>query len=129
MGERSGQSSVALLRRIPALVILQRMQVPVLALTSDGNIAFANWAFAEMIGHTPEMVLSLKFREIFQTLPDPDSLIIDVQTHADLLVELIHLDGSIVQAKMSKAVVACEDDQVALATFQDLTEQIWRDEL
>jgi len=111
------------------LVVLERIRVPVLALTSDGIITFSNWAFAEMIGHTPEMVMSLKFQEIFQTLPEHDSLIIDVQTHADLLVELIHLDGSIVQAKMSKAVVACEDDQVALATFQDLTEQIWLDEL
>ncbi len=111
------------------MVVLERIQVPVLALTSDGTIAFSNWAFAEMIGHTPEMVTSLKFRQIFQTLPEHDSLVIDVQTHADLRVELIHLDGSVVQAKMSKAVVACEDDQVALATFQDLTAQIWLDAL
>jgi PAS domain S-box-containing protein len=115
--------------QMPALVVLERMQVPVLALTSDGAIAFSNWAFAEMIGHTPEMVMSLKFRQIFQTLPEPDSLITDVQTHTDLFVELIHLDGSIVQAKMSKAVLGCDEPQVALAMFHDLTEQFWLEEL
>jgi len=39
------------------------------------------------------------------------------------------MDGSTVRAKMSKSALLRGDDPVALATFQDLTEQLWVDEL
>jgi hypothetical protein len=52
-----------------------------------------------------------------------------VRAYANLIVELVHQDGSIVRARMSKSALLRGDDPVALATFQDLTEQLWVEEL
>jgi PAS domain S-box-containing protein len=120
---------MALLKELPALVVLERLPVSVLAIAEDGTILFANAAFAEMLGYTPEAVKSLKFRQIFHTLPADESAVSVVRSHADLIVELVHQDESIVRARMSKSALLRGDDPVALATFQDLTEQLWVEEL
>ena len=50
----AGQSPMDILRQLPALVVLQRMPVPVLAVGDDGTILFANAAFSQMLGHSSE---------------------------------------------------------------------------
>jgi len=45
-----------------------------------------------------------------------------------MLVELAHRDGSVVRALTSKSALMRADDQIALITFQDPTEQLWADE-
>ena len=45
-----------------------------------------------------------------------------------MVVQLTHKDGSVVRALMSRSAVLRADDQFALATFQDLTEQLWEEE-
>lgn len=118
-----------LLQNMPALVVLERFPVPVLAIAEDGSILFANTAFAEMVGRDPENVKALRFAEIFHALPADDSAVSVVRAHADLIVELQHQDGSIVRARMSKSALLRGDDPVALACFQDLTEKLWVEEL
>jgi PAS domain S-box-containing protein len=120
---------MAVLNELPALVVLERIPVPVLAIAEDGTILFANEAFAEMLGHSAEAVKALKFRQIFHTMPADESAVSAVRAHADLIVELVHRDNSIVRARMSKSALLRGDDPVALATFQDLTERLWVDEL
>jgi PAS domain S-box-containing protein len=120
---------MALLKELPALVVLERLPVPVVAIGEDGTILFANAAFAEMLGYTAEAVKSMKFRQNFHTMPADESAVSVVRAHADLIVELIHQDSSIVRARMSKSALLRGDDPVALATFQDLTERLWVDEL
>jgi PAS domain S-box-containing protein len=126
---RDSQSPMALIKEMPALVVLARFPVPVLAIAEDGTILFANEAFADMLGYSAEVVTALKFREIFHTLPADESAVSVVRAHANLIVELVHQDGSIVRARMSKSALLRGDDPVALATFQDLTERLWVDEL
>jgi PAS domain S-box-containing protein len=120
---------MTLLKEMPALVVLERFPVPVLAIAEDGTILFANQAFADMLGYTTDAVKTLKFAQIFHTLPSDDSAVSVVRAHADLIVELVHQDESIVRARMSKSALLRGDDPVALATFQDLTERLWVDEL
>ena len=120
---------MALLAAMPALVVLERLPVPVVAIAENGAILFANTAFAEMLGRTPEAVKALKFGQIFHTMPTEESAVSAVRAHADLIVELVHDDGSIVRARMSKSALLRGDDPVALATFQDLTERLWVDEV
>jgi PAS domain S-box-containing protein len=119
---------MALLKELPALVVLERFPVPVLAIAEDGAILFANKAFTEMLGYPADTVTPLQFRQIFHTLPADESAFSVVRAHADLIVELLHQDGSIVRARMSKSALLRGDDPVALATFQDLTERLWVDE-
>lgn len=118
-----------LLQQMPALVVLERFPVPVLAISEDGSILFANSAFAEMVGHSADSVKQLKFADVFYSLPVDESVISAVRAHADLVVDLVHRDNSIVRARMSKSALLRGDDPVALATFQDLTERLWVNEL
>lgn len=120
---------MAVLSELPALVVLERIPVPVVAIAEDGAILFANDAFADMLGYTAETVTTLKFRQIFHTMPADESAVSVVRAHADLIVELVHRDNSIVRARMSKSALLRGDDPVALATFQDLTERLWVDEV
>ena len=120
---------MALLQELPALVVLERFPVPVLAIDEQGNILFANAAFGEMLGYPPDAVKALQFRQIFHTLPADDSAVSVVRAHAELIVELLHQDGSIVRARMSKSALLRGNDPLALDTFQDLTERLWVDEI
>jgi PAS domain S-box-containing protein len=123
------QDPMVLLKELPALVVLERFPVPVLAIAEDGSILFANAAFGEMLGYPADVVKALKFPQIFHTLPADDSAVSVVRAHAELIVELLHQDGTTVRARMSKSALLRGDDPVALATFQDLTERLWADEL
>ncbi len=113
---------------MPALVVLERIPIPVLAIGHDGSILFTNSAFAEMVGWEPDEILSRRFHEIFRKAPISESLLSAVHTLANMVVELAHQDGSVVRAMMSRSAAMRADDQFALATFQDLTEQLWEDE-
>jgi len=119
---------MALLKELPALVVLERLPVPVVAIMEDGTILFANGAFADMLGYTAEEVLALTFDQIFRALPPDESAVSVVRQHADLVVELAHRDQSVVRARMSKSALLRGDDPIALAIFQDLTERLWAEE-
>jgi PAS domain S-box-containing protein len=127
--DKANQSPMAVLREMPALVVLERFPVPALAIAEDGAILFANSAFAEMLGYSADDLLSLKFDQIFHAMPADESALSVVRQHADLIVELVHQDGSIRRARMSKSALIREGDPVALAAFQDLTEKLWSEEL
>ncbi|WP_209305695.1 PAS domain S-box protein [Mycobacterium sp. PS03-16] len=120
---------MTLLRQMPALVLLERFPVPVLAIADDGAILFANEAFADMVGHRQADVATMRFRQLFHTVPADESALSVVHAHADLVVELAHRDGSIVRARMSKSALLRDDDPVAVATFLDLTERLWSEEV
>jgi hypothetical protein len=78
-----------------------------------------------MVGHSTEALLSMEFSELFRSVPIDESPVSVVRKYADQLVELMHADGSVVRARMSKSALMRDDDPLALATFQDLTEQLW----
>ena len=118
-----------MLTALPALVVLERFPVPVLAIAEDGAILFANGAFAKMLGYAADELLTLKFHQMFHAMPADESAVKVVRQHADLVVKLVHRDGSIRRARMSKSALVRGDDPVALAAFQDLTERLWSEEL
>jgi len=121
---------MALLTALPALVVLERFPVPVLAVADDGAIVFANSAFAAMVGRNVDEVTSLTFADVFvHGPPEDDSVVSVVRGNADQVVDLVHEDRSVVRARMSKSALVRGDDEVALAVFQDVTERLWIDEL
>ncbi len=89
---------------------------------------FANGAFAEMVGRDADDVVSLKFHDIFYGASTTESALSVVDGLANLVVELAHQDGSTVRALMSRSALRRSDDEIALATFQDLTEHLWVNE-
>jgi PAS domain S-box-containing protein len=125
---QAGLSPIATLKQLPALVVLERIPIPVLAIANDGKLVFANSAFSEMVGRVREDVVAMTFDEIFHLPLTTGSAVSVVQSLANEVVELAHQDGSSVRALMSKSALIRADDDIALATFQDLTEQLWLDE-
>jgi PAS domain-containing protein len=125
---RSGGSPIDILSRLPAVVVLERLPVPSLAMTRDGAILFANTAFAEMVGYRQDKLAGLAFPDVFHTVPAAVCALSSVDALANLVVELRHCEGWTVRARMSKSALIRRDDPV-LVTFEDLTEQLWEDEL
>ena len=124
----SGDSPTDLLRRLPAVVVLERLPVPTLAMAQDGTILFANTAFAEMVGSEQDTLAGLAFPEIFQTVPAEVAALSGVDAVANLVVQLRHREGWTVRARMSKSALMRRDDPVVLVTFENLTEQLWMDD-
>jgi PAS domain S-box-containing protein len=125
---RSGDSASDILARLPAVVVLERMPVPTLAIAQDGTILFANTAFAEMVGYRQDSLAGLAFPEIFHTVPAALSALSGVHSLANLVVQLQHCEGWTVRARMSKSALMRRDDPVVLVTFDNLTEQLWVDD-
>jgi PAS domain S-box-containing protein len=124
----SGDSPTDILTRLPAVVVLERVPVPTLAMARDGIILFANTAFAEMVGHRQDKLAGLAFPEVFHTVPAVIGALSGVDALANLVVELRHCEGWTVRAKMSKSAMMRRDDPVVLVTFENLTERLWVDE-
>jgi PAS domain S-box-containing protein len=120
---------MALLEQMPALVVLERFPVPVLAVAEDGAILFANSAFADMLGRGADDLQQMRFADILGAASADGSVLSLVREHGDLIVELVDGEGSIVRAQMSRSALLRGDDPVSLATFQDLTERLWIEEL
>jgi PAS domain S-box-containing protein len=123
----SGDSPMEILTRLTAVVVLERLPVPSLAMTRDGIIVFANTAFAEMVGYEQDRLAGVAFPEIFHTVPAAISALSSVDALANMVVELRHCEGWTVRAKMSKSALMRRDDPVVV-TFENLTERLWIDE-
>ena len=126
--ERSGDSPMDVLTGLPAVVVLERIPVPTIAVARDGIILFANTAFAEMVGYPQDGLAGLAFGEIFHTVPALVGALSGVDALANLVVELRHCEGWTVRARMSKSALKRSDDPVILVTFENLTERLWTDE-
>ncbi len=121
-------SPMDILRRLPAVVVLERLPVPSLAMARDGIILFANTAFAEMVGYEQDALAGSAFPEIFHTVPAALCALSGVDALANLVVELRHREGWTVRARMTNSAMMRRDDPVALVAFDNLTERLWMDE-
>jgi PAS domain S-box-containing protein len=124
----ASQPPTEVLEQLPALVLLERIPVPTLAVLQDGTIVFANSAFADKVGRDADEVVTLRFHDIFHGAVETESVLSVVDGLANMVVELAHRDGSTVRALMSRSALRRADDAIALATFQDLTEELWANE-
>ena len=124
----SGHSPMDVLTRLPAVVVLERIPVPTLAMARDGIILFANTAFAGMVGYQQDSLAGLAFPETFHTDAAVLSALSSADALANLVVELRHREGWTVRARMSKSALMRRDDPVVLVTFENLTELLWTDE-
>jgi PAS domain S-box-containing protein len=113
------------LQEMPALVILERLPAPALAIDRAGTITFANGSFCDMVGYSSDELQSMNFEDIFYRRPADDRWVTMVGTDAEGLVELRHKSGHAVRASMSKSAMRRRDDTVALVTFHDRTEELW----
>ncbi len=110
---------------MPALVMLERLPAPALAVDPAGNVLFANTAFCDLVGYSCDELRSTNFYDFFYSLTPDDRWVVLVGTSGERLVELRHKLGHSVWASMSKSAMRRRDDIVALVTFRDRTEELW----
>jgi len=116
---------IELLDALPALVVLDRIPVPVLAVGRHGVIVYANASFATMLGQNPDKLLSGDIHHIFPDLASASNAVRAIRANGDRIVRLAHADGATVWAKMSTSAMVRGDDALTLTTSDDLTEQVW----
>jgi PAS domain S-box-containing protein len=122
--EQPGQLPIDELQRMPALVVLERLPAPAVAVDRVGTILFANGSFCDMVGYSSDELVSMNFDDFFYRRPD-DPWVALLGTCAERLVELRHKGGHSVWAGMSKSAMRRRDDTVALVSFRDRTEELW----
>ncbi|MEV0945325.1 PAS domain-containing protein [Rhodococcus sp. NPDC049939] len=115
------------LEQLPALVLLERLPIPVLAVEHDGTVVHANTAFEEMLGRSLE---SLRGRPVSEILVLDETTtgraaVEYLQDCATAPVDLVHSDGTTVHALVSQSILRRSDDPVTLVCFHDVTEQLW----
>lgn len=109
-------------QEISALGILERFPIPTVAVADDGAVLFVNTAFASALGCSQDAVISMTCDDVTNALPPEETLIAVARLHADTIVELRHLAGTTLYAKIGKSVAMGGDDAVVLATFAELTD-------
>src|SRR3984885_15884198 len=83
-GRPRDESATEFLRGFPALLALSRLPVPILAVDDAGEIAFANEAFAAMVGHSREELVSMTAQSLVVCFTPPDTGVVAVlREHAN----------------------------------------------
>jgi PAS domain S-box-containing protein len=120
------ESATEFLRDFPALLALDRLAVPILAVDDDGDIVFANEAFAAMVGHSRQALVSMNLQILLPSVTPRDSQVVPaLREHANSVVRLWHADGWPVPAVVSDSVLIRENEAMAVVAFTDLSELAW----
>ncbi len=116
------------LEQLSALTLLDRLPVPIVAVSADGGIVHANPAFEHMLGYESGAMSEILFPDLLVQRPAmEEGLAATLRTWAGRLVELWHEDESVVRAVISSSALRRADDPVALVAFHDVTDQLWSD--
>jgi len=120
------ESATEFLRDFPALLALDRLAVPILAVEDGGDIVFANEAFAAMVGYPRQALVSMNLQDLLPCITPHDSQIVPaLREHANSVVRLWHADGWPVPAVVSDSVLIRESEAMAVVAFTDLSELAW----
>lgn len=117
------------LHALPALILLDRLPIPVLATGLDGVIVYTNPAFATMLGHHPETItlIGKRLPELLagQSETSPPDCVTALRANDNVVVEWVHAEGFPVRSVISTTLFERANDQILLISTTDITELIW----
>jgi PAS domain S-box-containing protein len=122
-----GTDAVSYLRELPSLVLLDRLPIPMISVSSAGNIGYANPACAQMLGYAEtEMLTRIPLPELLSghSLDTPEACM-DVLRRGPSAVHLRHAQGYVLLAHVSKPLLMRSTDVELLISLTDMTEQHW----
>jgi PAS domain-containing protein len=117
------------LQELPALVLLDRLAIPMLAVRLDGVVVYTNPAMATMLGHHSDTVAL-----IGQPLPallahhsatSPGDCVAALRGVGTLVVDWLHARGFPVRSVISETLFVRASDQILLIGVTDITELMW----
>ena len=125
-GRPRDESATEFLRTFPALLALGRLPVPILAVDDAGEIAFANEAFAALVGYSREDLAAMTAQSLVACIAPADSGVVAVlREHANSVIRLLHADGWTMPVLLSDSVLIRDEEKLAVVAFTDLTEIAW----
>ena len=114
-----------LLEKIPARSLMERLSIPLAAVSDDGDVLLANDAFAKLIGWTAGELAGATVSGIFHDAGTERGMLSFVAARAEQVIALCHRDGHLVHAKMTRSVLLRHDERSALVAFTDVSELRW----
>jgi len=117
------------LRALPALILLDRLPIPMLATGLDGLVVYTNPAFATMLGHHPDTVMltgqQLPALLAGHATTPPRDCVTALRAASNVIVDWLHVEGFPVRSVISETLFFRASDQVLLFGVTDITELIW----
>ncbi|MGA8330564.1 MAG: PAS domain-containing protein [Mycobacterium sp.] len=114
---------------LPALILLDRIPIPMLATGLDGVVVYTNPAFATMLGHHPDTVMlvgqSLPALLAGRSATPAHECVAALRAAGNAVVEWLHVEGFPVRSVVSDTLLFRATDQVLLIGITDVTELIW----
>jgi hypothetical protein len=126
---RSPSSPEDYLRALPALILLDRLPIPMLATGLDGVVVYSNPAFATMRGHHPDNVMltgqQLPALLAGHSATPPRDCVTALRAASNVIVDWLHVEGFPVRSVISETVFVRTSDQILLFGVTDITELSW----
>jgi PAS domain-containing protein len=117
------------LRALPALILLDRLPIPMLATGLDGVVVYTNPAFATMLGHHPDNVMltgqQLPALLAGRAATPPRDCVTALRAASNVIVDWLHVEGFPVRSVISETVLVRATDQIMLFGVTDITELTW----
>lgn len=115
---------IGYLQQLPALAVLQRLAIPILAVGDDGIILYTNPACAAMLGHSDNALAGRPLNQLLRTGPrTPAQSVQALRTAAGTVTAWSHSENGTVKAIVSPPLLI--DDPVLVVGLTDVTEWLW----
>ncbi len=114
---------------MPALILLDRISIPMLATGLDGVVVYTNPAFATMLGHHPDTIMLMG-----QRLPallaghsamPAHECVSALRAAGNAVIDWQHVEGFPVRSVITDTLLVRAADQILLIGITDVTELIW----
>jgi hypothetical protein len=123
---RSGDSLLIESRQRTALGVFERCPVPVVAVSDDGTVLFANAAFAHFFDYSCAALTCMSYEDICSVLPAGETLFAVTRLGPNAIKSLRLSGHATVFVKMRKSATISTADPDAIAMFEELMEHLSR---
>ena len=116
------------LQQMPALVLLNRLPTPTLAVGLDGEVIYANPAFASMLGHDDtDTVMGQSLSQMMSghSFCPAEDCVTALRGAGGGFADWCHADGYNVKTVVSQALLTRRTDPLLLVTVIDVTDALW----
>jgi PAS domain-containing protein len=116
------------LHELPALILLDRLPTPMLAVGLDGVLIYTNPAFATMLGHPDTTTLTeqpLPALLAGYSATPPRDCVTALRAASTVVIDWLHAEGFPVRTVVSDALLARATDPILLISITDITELMW----
>lgn len=117
---------VGYLEELPALVLLDRLPIPMLAVSNDGVIAFANPACQAMLGYADTTLVGRALTEFLKVrLTTPAESVRVLRNAAGTTTDWAHRTNGVINVIVSQPLLLRADDPITLVGLTDVTDLLW----